>query len=147
MCVSIKWLNLCYPSYSDQTFTEMGSESELGHKVIRMEEVEEHNREAETIWTVIHGKVYDVTKFLEEHPGGGEIILENAGMDSSEQFDDVGHSSDAKEMLTDLYIGNIHPDDEEKPEAKSESWSIPWIPVTFALLLSLVLAKYVFTKK
>lgn len=27
----------------------------------------------------IHGKVYDVTKFLEEHPGGEEVMLEVAG--------------------------------------------------------------------
>lgn len=124
----------------------MESES-TGDKVIRMEEVEEHNREAETIWTVIHGKVYDVTKFLEEHPGGGEIILENAGMDSSEMFDDVGHSSDANEMLTDLYIGNLHPDDQVEAETKSEAWSFPWIPTACGLLLSLVLARYAFSKK
>jgi cytochrome b involved in lipid metabolism len=30
-------------------------------------------------WLVIHGKVYDVTSFLEEHPGGYDIILTSAG--------------------------------------------------------------------
>ena len=33
----------------------------------------------ESCWLVIHGKVYDVGSFLDEHPGGDEIILENAG--------------------------------------------------------------------
>eukprot|EP00092_Neocalanus_flemingeri_P033004 GFUD01035896.1.p1 GENE.GFUD01035896.1~~GFUD01035896.1.p1 ORF type:complete len:124 (+),score=34.47 GFUD01035896.1:37-408(+) len=122
-------------------------ESEVGVKLIRMEEVEKHNREAEAIWTVIHGKVYEMTKFLEEHPGGGEILLENAGMDSSEQFDDVGHSSDAHEMLGDLFIGNLHPDDIENLEGKAENWTVSWIPLTFALLLSLVVAKYAFSRK
>ena len=38
-------------------------------KVIRLEEVKEHNigRGADkSVWTVIHDKVYDVTKFLDE---------------------------------------------------------------------------------
>jgi len=55
--------------------------------------------------------VYDVTPFLDEHPGGEEILLENAGIDSSENFEDVGHSSDAREMLEEYYIGELHEDD------------------------------------
>ena len=38
-------------------------------KVFRLEEVKEHNiskGEAQSIWTVIHDKVYDITKFLDE---------------------------------------------------------------------------------
>lgn len=27
---------------------------------------------------------YDVTKFLEEHPGGEEVVLETAGTDATE---------------------------------------------------------------
>ena len=123
--------------------------SKLGDKAIRMKEVEVHNRDSDNIWTVIHGKVYDMTNFLDEHPGGGEILLENAGMDSSEQFDDVGHSSDAREMLADLYVGDLHPDDYERPEVnKDVSWSVPWIPVTCcALVLGIVLARFVVSQK
>ena len=32
-----------------------------------------------------------MTKFLVEHPGGEEIMLESAGMDSTEGFEDVGY--------------------------------------------------------
>ena len=60
---------------------------------------------------LFHFKVYDVTPFLDEHPGGEEILLENAGIDSSENFEDVGHSSDAREMLEEYYIGELHEDD------------------------------------
>ena len=38
-------------------------------KVFRLEEVKEHNiskGENQSIWTVIHDKVYDITKFLDE---------------------------------------------------------------------------------
>ena len=41
-----------------------------------------------------------------QHPGGEEILFENAGIDATENFEDVGHSSDAREMLEEYYIGN-----------------------------------------
>ena len=40
-------------------------------------------------WTVIHGKVYDITSFLEAHPGGAKILLKYAGADSTRAFDMV----------------------------------------------------------
>lgn len=46
---------------------------------------------------------YDCIIF--QHPGGEEILIENAGVDSTENFEDVGHSSDAREMLEEYYIG------------------------------------------
>lgn len=38
-------------------------------KIFRLTEVAEHNKskgEDKSIWTVIHDKVYDITKFLDE---------------------------------------------------------------------------------
>ncbi len=40
-----------------------------------------------------------------QHPGGEEILIENAGIDATENFEDVGHSSDAREMLHDYFLG------------------------------------------
>nr|CAB3235063.1 cytochrome b5-like [Phallusia mammillata] len=79
-------------------------------KVFRLEEVKKHN-DVKSSWIIVHNKVYDVTKFLEEHPGGEEVLLEQAGQDSTEAFEDVGHSSDARAMQMDYYIGDLHPDD------------------------------------
>jgi len=79
--------------------------------VYRLTEVAQHNTsrgENKSIWTVIHDKVYDITQFLDEHPGGEEILIENAGIDSTEAFEDVGHSSDAREMLEQYYKGASH---------------------------------------
>lgn len=47
-------------------------------KAITFEEVEKHNKK-DDCWMIIHGKVYDVTKFLVEHPGGEEVMLESKG--------------------------------------------------------------------
>jgi cytochrome b5 len=45
---------------------------------------------------------------MEKHPGGFEIILENAnGKDSTEEYDNADHSKRAKEMLLKYYIGDL----------------------------------------
>uniref|UniRef100_A0A8C9EGT1 Cytochrome b5 type B n=1 Tax=Pavo cristatus TaxID=9049 RepID=A0A8C9EGT1_PAVCR len=46
---------------------------------------------------------------LFQHPGGEEVLLEQAGRDATESFEDVGHSTDAREMLKQYYVGEIHP--------------------------------------
>ena len=56
-------------------------ESLAGKKVYSLSEAKEHTTE-EDCWVVISGKVYDVTKFLDEHPGGYDIILTNTGRHS-----------------------------------------------------------------
>lgn len=89
-------------------------------KVYRLEEIEKHN-DGRSCWLVIHNKVYDVTSFLEEHPGGEEVLLELAGSDGTEQFEDVGHSDDARSLLKDYYIGDLHEDDVSASTAKPKS--------------------------
>ena len=71
-----------------------------------MAEVAKHNTESDC-WTVIHGKVYDVTSFLSDHPGGAAIILKYAGKDSTASFDMAGHPKDIVTSLglDHLYIG------------------------------------------
>ena len=41
------------------------------------------------IWVIIHGKVYDLTNFLPEHPGGQKIILKYAGKDATSAFEPI----------------------------------------------------------
>ena len=48
-------------------------------KVISLEECCQHTRE-EDCWLIIHGKVLDVTSFLDEHPGGFDILISSTGM-------------------------------------------------------------------
>ncbi|KAI3444369.1 hypothetical protein Pfo_001034 [Paulownia fortunei] len=78
----------------------------MAEKVHAFEEVEKHNKK-EDCWLIISGKVYDVTPFLEEHPGGEEVLLMSTGKDATTDFEDVGHSNDAQEKMKEFYIGEI----------------------------------------
>lgn len=52
-------------------------------------------------------KVYDVTSYLEEHPGGPEIIMEFAGKEADDMFEDIGHSKEARQAQSKLLIGTV----------------------------------------
>lgn len=75
-------------------------------QTVTLEEVKQHNTR-NSVWFVIHNKVYDVTKFMDEHPGGEEVLLEQAGKDASEIFEDVSHSADAKDLMKNYLVGEL----------------------------------------
>ncbi|RAH45852.1 putative cytochrome b5 reductase [Aspergillus brunneoviolaceus CBS 621.78] len=69
-------------------------------------EVATHNKK-DDIWIVVHGQVFDVTKYLQDHPGGAEVLLETAGTDATVDFEDVGHSEDSRDILQEYLIGTL----------------------------------------
>uniref|UniRef100_A0A0C9Q8R9 Cytochrome b5 n=1 Tax=Fopius arisanus TaxID=64838 RepID=A0A0C9Q8R9_9HYME len=70
------------------------------------DEVARHNNEND-IWLIMNGGVYDVTKFLKEHPGGEEVLLTLAGQDGTTCFDDIGHTTEAIQLRETLKIGEV----------------------------------------
>ncbi|EGW29974.1 uncharacterized protein SPAPADRAFT_63600 [Spathaspora passalidarum NRRL Y-27907] len=75
-------------------------------KVFDHEEVAKHTSH-DDLWVVLNGRVYDISQYIDEHPGGEEVILDVAGGDATEAFDDIGHSDEAHEILKKLYIGDL----------------------------------------
>ncbi|KAA3454721.1 cytochrome b5-like [Gossypium australe] len=75
-------------------------------KMFTLAQVSEHNTPKDC-WLIINGKVYDVTKFLEDHPGGDEVLLSATGKDATDDFEDVGHSDSARDMMDQYYVGEI----------------------------------------
>ncbi|KAI9255821.1 FMN-dependent dehydrogenase-domain-containing protein [Phascolomyces articulosus] len=57
-------------------------------KTISPTEVAKHTSKQD-VWVIIHGKVYDLTKFLPEHPGGQKIIMKYAGKDATKAFEPI----------------------------------------------------------
>ncbi|KAK4128467.1 cytochrome b5, partial [Parathielavia appendiculata] len=75
-------------------------------KELTYQDVAEHNTKKD-LYVVIHDQVYDCTKFVDEHPGGEEVLLDVAGQDATEAFEDVGHSDEARETLEQLKVGTL----------------------------------------
>ncbi|KAF9354763.1 hypothetical protein BGX26_007387 [Mortierella sp. AD094] len=76
----------------------------MAEKSFTQAELSQHNTK-NNLYVAIHGKVYDVTGFIDEHPGGEEVLIDEAGRDATESFEDVGHSEEARDILSKLYIG------------------------------------------
>lgn len=72
-------------------------------------EVEAHNS-ASSCYVTIGSKVYDVTDFVDDHPGGGSLIIDYAGKDVEEILKDPTshpHSEAAYEVLDDSLVGFV----------------------------------------
>ncbi|XP_013882756.1 cytochrome b5 type B [Austrofundulus limnaeus] len=132
-----------------------GDTADGGVKFYTLEEVRVHNMNSDT-WLIIHNKVYDISNFLEEHPGGEEVLLEQGGADATESFEDVGHSTDAREMLQQYYIGELHMDDRKKntkeaqvtDSGKSRSfWALCLVPAIAAAIFGVVYRFFILEHK
>ncbi|KLU92912.1 cytochrome b5 [Magnaporthiopsis poae ATCC 64411] len=75
-------------------------------KTFTYQDVAEHNTKKD-LYMVIHDKVYDASKFIDEHPGGEEVMLDVGGQDATEAFEDVGHSDEARETLATMLVGDL----------------------------------------
>ncbi|KNA14665.1 hypothetical protein SOVF_105330 [Spinacia oleracea] len=88
-------------------------------KLFSMEEAAQHNTK-DDCWVVIDGKVYDVSSYLDDHPGGDDVLLSATGKDAKEEFEDAGHSQDARDEMEKYFVGELIPSDETTPEPVQE---------------------------
>lgn len=75
-----------------------------GLDVYTLDEVSEHDTYNDC-WIILYDKVFDVTQFLLEHPGGEEVIMEHGGRDATIAFRGVGHSVPALQALDEYLVG------------------------------------------
>ena len=73
--------------------------------------IAQHNN-ANDCWIIVQGKVYAVSNYLSQHPGGAEAITPYCGQDATQAFVTMGgrggHSQRAYNDLTSLYIGDLN---------------------------------------
>lgn len=75
-------------------------------------EIQSHNT-AKSCYVTLGNNVYDVTDFLDSHPGGADLVLEYAGKDVADILKDEGshtHSDTAYEVLDDSLVGFVASD-------------------------------------
>jgi len=58
-------------------------------------------------WVIYEGKVFDITDFVSEHPGGTEVLADTAGTDITRSFTEIGHSDHARSLMTPRLIGEV----------------------------------------
>ena len=79
--------------------------------VLTITEVAKHNSKSDC-WMIINNKAYNLTNFINSHPGGAYTIIPYCGKDGSVGFatKDRGqpHSSRADNLLNSYYLGELN---------------------------------------
>lgn len=85
-------------------------------RLISAVQLGKHNTE-KSLWVAYKNRVYDVTEFAPDHPGGDELILQYAGKDMGNVMEDPvehSHSESAFELLEEHFIGRLAQTAEEE---------------------------------
>ncbi|KAM0695334.1 hypothetical protein Q7P36_005693 [Cladosporium allicinum] len=72
---------------------------------LHRDEVAKHNTE-EDLWTIIDHKVYDLSDFIDAHPGGSVVLAQIAGTDSTEAFYNL-HRHEVLQKYSSLCLGEL----------------------------------------
>ena len=88
----------------------------FGFPEYSLEEISKHKTVETGIWVTYRDGVYDITQFAQQHPGGSEKILLAAGkpIDPFWEVFAQHNTEQVHEILEELRIGNITPEDRAK---------------------------------
>jgi cytochrome b involved in lipid metabolism len=72
-----------------------------------LSDIAKHNSE-DDCWVIVLGSVYDMTHFLDMHPGGKEAVIPSCGTDGSVQFNSTNeHTPVRRNLLKSYKIGVV----------------------------------------
>jgi alkylation response protein AidB-like acyl-CoA dehydrogenase len=77
----------------------------MPHETLTRESVAKHNT-PEDLWCIVDHKVYDLTDFVDAHPGGSVVLEQVAGTDATTAFYNL-HRQEVLQKYEDLCIGTI----------------------------------------
>ncbi|KAK2807038.1 hypothetical protein FQN50_005612 [Emmonsiellopsis sp. PD_5] len=70
-------------------------------------EVAQHNKEDAGLYIIVDKNVYNVTEFVDEHPGGAKILKRVAGKDATKQFWKYHNEGVLKKYGPKLKVGEV----------------------------------------
>ncbi|TNN02072.1 cytochrome b5 reductase 4 [Takifugu flavidus] len=73
---------------------------------VSQEELRKHNNR-DDCWTCIRGLVYNVTPYMDYHPGGEDELMKAAGIDGTDLFDQVHRWVNYESMLKECLVGRM----------------------------------------
>ncbi|KAL4794012.1 FMN-dependent dehydrogenase-domain-containing protein [Aspergillus venezuelensis] len=76
----------------------------MASKMRTIKDVATHDSRA-SCWVVIRGQVYDLTSFLNEHPGGAAVILEYGGRDATGVFEAIHPRGAIEQLPREMHLG------------------------------------------
>lgn len=97
---------------SGNTGSASGGSQSSAQKLYTLAEVTQHAT-VKDCWMIVNGSVYDLTSFLEQHPGGVASMLPYCGKDGTQGFATMGrnrgttHSESANALKEDYKIGTL----------------------------------------
>ncbi|XP_061529576.1 cytochrome b5 reductase 4 isoform X2 [Phycodurus eques] len=91
---------------------------------VTQEELQKHNTRNDC-WTCIRGMVYNVTPYMDYHPGGEDELMKAAGIDGTDLFDQVHRWVNYESMLKECLVGRMA----TKPTTAMKAIKPPPLPV------------------
>jgi len=90
---------------SHKPSNELERRKRPSNETLTVKEVAKHNTRSDC-WVIVDGKAYDVTSWVDKHPGGDHLLLSHAGMDATDIFD-AFHDPNSYKILKAFYIGDV----------------------------------------
>ncbi|HAU07469.1 MAG: hypothetical protein UW46_C0006G0028 [Candidatus Yanofskybacteria bacterium GW2011_GWF1_44_227] len=86
------------------SITPKSQDTSSGHTLL---DVASHNGRP-SCWSVVNGKIYDLTSWIDKHPGGSDRILKICGTDGSANFNNQhGGKQKPADQLVNFYVGDL----------------------------------------
>ncbi|RWR77736.1 cytochrome b5 domain-containing protein RLF [Cinnamomum micranthum f. kanehirae] len=81
-----------------------GLRGQSNRRFISLDEVKQH-KTGDSIWTVLNGRVYNISPYLKFHPGGVDMLMKAAGKDCTSLFNKYHAWVNAEFLLEKCLVG------------------------------------------
>ncbi|KAK1401148.1 Reduced lateral root formation [Heracleum sosnowskyi] len=82
-----------------------GLKGQSNKRLISLKEVKLHKTEEDSMWTVLNGRVYNITPYMKFHPGGVDFLMKAVGKDCTALFNKYHAWVNADFMLEKCLVG------------------------------------------